>query len=146
MSRPHVTIHTDGACKKHSAGGWAAVLQHGRHSDIIYDSDEETTANRMELCAVINALSALICPCDVTVYSDSKYVVNGISRNLDNWIMNGWMTRKRVPVKNKDLWLIIAQLRTVHSIRMVWVKGHASNHGNNTADWFAQHAARSIAI
>lgn len=140
MIRPTVTVHTDGACKRNSSGGWAALLQHGHYSDVIYDAASNTTANRMELAAVINALSVLTVSCNVILYSDSKYVVDGIARNLKHWLKNGWRTRQNKPVMNKDLWLQLVDLLNTHNVMVQWVKGHAANEGNLAADFFAQNA------
>lgn len=137
-----VEIFTDGACKGNPGpGGWGAILRMGRHEKELSGSDPDTTNNRMEMTAVIEALGALIEPCAVTVHTDSKYVLDGITRWVHGWKKNGWVNASKQPVRNADLWhdLIEAELR--HQVEWVWVKGHDGHPENERADKLASDAA-----
>ena len=131
-----VTIYTDGACSGNpGAGGWGAILMCGDHSKQISGGDAETTNNRMELTAVIEALLALKSPSRVTLYSDSAYVVNAFNQNwLTNWQNSAWRTSGRKPVQNKDLWLKLIELTKIHKVKFVKVKGHSDNTFNNECE------------
>ena len=136
----HVTIYTDGACSgTPGKGGWCAILSYNGHEKVMYEGEMETTNNRMELSAVIKGLSALKEPCEVTLYSDSSYVVNAINENwLSDWQRRGWRTAGKSPVKNVDLWQELLTLLTRHKVEFVWVKGHADNENNNRCDEYAR--------
>ena len=137
MAAP-VVIYTDGACKGNPGpGGWGALLQYGDQEKELFGGERLTTNNRMELQAVIEALSALKRPSDVTLYTDSVYVRSGILQWIHNWKRNGWKTSDRKPVKNADLWQILDKARENHRVEWHWVKGHADNPGNQRADALA---------
>lgn len=135
-----VEIYTDGACSGNPGiGGWAAVLQYKDVQKEISGGELETTNNRMELTAVIEALKALKTRCNITLYTDSKYVMNGITEWLANWKKNNWKTaNKKSAVKNVDLWQALDELCAKHEIRWVWVKGHAGNPLNERVDTLAR--------
>ena len=137
MAEP-VVIYTDGACKGNPGpGGWGALLRRGAVEKELFGGEALTTNNRMELTAVIEALTALKQPCDVAVYTDSQYVRQGIMTWIHNWKKNGWKTSDRKPVKNADLWQALDRLASNHKIAWHWVKGHADNPGNLRADALA---------
>ena len=140
----HVEVFTDGACKGNPGpGGWGALLRMGRHEKELSGSDPATTNNRMELTAAIMALEALIEPCRVTLHTDSKYVLEGITRWVHGWRQNGWKTAGKKPVQNAELWheLIAAVAR--HEVEWVWVKGHDGHPENERADALASAAAEA---
>ena len=133
-----VDIYTDGACKGNPGpGGWGAYLSYGQHEKEIYGGEMQTTNNRMELQAVIEALRVLKSPSKVCIYIDSQYVKNGINLWISNWKKTGWITSSKKPVKNVDLWKSLDELVAIHEITWVWVKGHAGNAGNERADALA---------
>ncbi len=133
-----VTIYTDGACSGNPGpGGWGALLQFGNHERELSGGEIKTTNNRMELTAVIEALSALKDSCEVNLITDSNYVKDGITRWLKNWKQNGWKTASKKTVKNQDLWLKLEQQTIRHKINWSWVKGHSGNAGNERADKLA---------
>ncbi len=133
-----VTIYTDGACKGNPGpGGWGVFLQYKGKSRELYGGEAETTNNRMELTAAIKGLEALTRPCKVTLYTDSKYVLQGITEWMDNWKKRGWKTASRQPVKNVDLWCRLDAALQRHDVRWVWIKGHSGDHGNEKADSLA---------
>jgi ribonuclease HI len=133
-----VTIYTDGACKGNPGpGGWGALLIKGDAEKELFGGEPLTTNNRMELTAVIRALTALKRPCDVELYTDSQYVRQGIMAWIHNWKKNGWKTADKKPVKNADLWQALDALAAPHRITWHWVKGHADNPGNLRADALA---------
>ncbi len=133
-----VIIYTDGACSGNPGpGGWGAILKYGEKMKEMSGGEAETTNNRMELSGVIAALSALKEPCEVTLYTDSQYIVNAINQCwLKSWIAKGWK-RKTGPVKNPDLWQKVYDLLQTHTVEFVWVKGHAENPYNNRCDELA---------
>jgi ribonuclease HI len=136
----HVEIYTDGACKGNPGpGGWGAWLKSGSTEKELFDGELETTNNRMELTAVIEALSALKRPCRVTLYLDSEYVRKGITEWIAGWKARGWRTAAKQPVKNVDLWQRLDGLvaGAGHAIEWRWVKGHAGDPGNERADTLA---------
>ena len=138
----HVEIFTDGACKGNPGkGGWGAVLRMGEHEKELSGSERETTNNRMELMAAIEALNALKQPCRVTLHTDSKYVLDGITRWIFGWQKNGWKTADRKPVKNGDLWIALVEAVRPHRVEWVWVKGHDGHPENERADKLASDAA-----
>lgn len=133
-----VIIYTDGACRGNPGpGGWGAVLSYKDNTKELYGGERETTNNRMELLAVINALEALNKPSSVQVNSDSKYVLQGITEWMDNWKKRGWKTASKSPVKNEDLWRRLDAAKSPHRIEWKWVKGHSGDHGNDRADKLA---------
>lgn len=133
-----VVIYTDGACRGNPGpGGWGAVLTYKGVTKEIYGGDPETTNNRMELTAVINALEALTKPCIVELHSDSKYVLQGITEWLPNWKKRGWRTANKGAVKNEDLWRKLDAARDRHQVEWRWVKGHSGHDGNERADRLA---------
>ena len=133
-----ITIYTDGACSSNPGpGGWGAVLKSGKHEKEIYGSDPDTTNNKMELTAAIKALSAIKKTSVVTLYTDSVYVKDGITKWIYNWKKNNWKTAKKQPVKNVDLWKELDKEIQRHEIKWKWVKGHSGNEGNERADALA---------
>jgi ribonuclease HI len=143
MAEP-VIIYTDGACKGNPGpGGWGALLKRGAVEKELFGGEALTTNNRMELTAVIEALTALKQPCEVAVYTDSQYVRQGIMTWIHNWKKNGWKTSDRKPVKNADLWQTLDRLSANHKIAWHWVKGHAENSGNLRADALANRGVPS---
>jgi ribonuclease HI len=133
-----VEIYTDGACKGNPGpGGWGAWLRAGGNEKELWGGAAQTTNNRMELTAVIEALAALKKPSRVTLHTDSQYVRNGITTWIHSWKVRGWTTADRKPVKNVDLWQRLDALREVHQVDWRWVKGHAGDPGNERADALA---------
>lgn len=133
-----VTIYTDGACKGNPGpGGWGVVLKSGDKEKHLYGGETLTTNNRMEMTAVIHALKALKLPCHVNLYTDSKYVMQGVTEWMGGWKARGWKTAGKDPVKNVDLWQEIDHLLGKHEIDWHWVKGHAGHPGNELADALA---------
>ncbi|MCD8514461.1 MAG: ribonuclease HI [Burkholderiaceae bacterium] len=136
----HVLIYTDGACKGNPGpGGWGVLLRSGKVEKELFGGHPETTNNRMELQAVIEALQALKRPCRVSLYLDSEYVRKGITEWLVGWKARGWRTASKQPVKNVELWQRLDQLVQTggHEIEWHWVKGHAGDPGNERADALA---------
>lgn len=135
---PTVEIYTDGACRGNPGpGGWGVVLIAGSRRKTLHGGERNTTNNRMELTAAIEALGALKGEQRVVLYTDSKYVMEGIRSWLPNWKKRGWKTASKKPVKNKDLWQALDEAAARHEIRWEWVKGHDGNPGNEEADALA---------
>jgi ribonuclease HI len=133
-----VEIYTDGACKGNPGpGGWGAWIHYDGHEKELFGGETLTTNNRMELMAVIRALEALKRPCEVKVFTDSVYVMKGISEWIIGWKTRNWRTADKKPVKNDDLWRMLDSLVQQHTVEWVWVKGHAGNIGNERADMLA---------
>ena len=133
-----IEIYTDGACRGNPGpGGWGALLIAGKHRKTLHGGESETTNNRMELTAAIEALNALKGPRSVRLYTDSKYVMQGITEWMDNWKQRGWKTAAKKPVKNQDLWMALDEAIARHDIEWRWVKGHAGDPGNEEADALA---------
>ncbi|MEY4211369.1 MAG: hypothetical protein RLZ92_1750 [Pseudomonadota bacterium] len=133
-----VVIYTDGACKGNPGpGGWGVYLRYKRHQKEMFGGELETTNNRMELMAAIQALEVLKHSCDVVLHIDSKYVLQGITEWMDNWKARGWKTATKQPVKNEDLWRRLDAAIQRHQIEWIWVKGHAGDLGNERADSLA---------
>jgi ribonuclease HI len=133
-----VTIYTDGACRGNPGpGGWGAVLQYGEHQRELYGGERDTTNNRMELTAALQALEALREPCEIDLTTDSEYVRKGITEWLPAWKKRNWKTADRKPVKNADLWQALEQAASRHRVRWHWVKGHSGHNGNEQADMLA---------
>ncbi|MFD1611012.1 ribonuclease HI [Sphingomonas tabacisoli] len=141
---PLVEIATDGACKGNPGpGGWGAVLRFGDRERDMSGGEPLTTNNRMELTAAIEALNALKRPCRVQLSTDSRYVMDGLTRWLKGWQRNGWKTSDKKPVKNADLWQALIDAAAPHRIEWTWVKGHAGHPDNERADKLASDAARA---
>ena len=133
-----VRAFTDGACSGNPGpGGWGAVLQFGDHERELHGGARDTTNNRMELTAAIEALKALSEPCEVSLTTDSTYVKDGITQWLTNWKRNGWKTAAKKPVKNQDLWQALDHESARHEIDWCWVKGHSGHPENERADRLA---------
>lgn len=133
-----VQIYTDGACKGNPGpGGWGAWLKSGMHDKELFGGAAQTTNNRMELTAVIEALGSLKRPCRIKLHTDSQYVKNGISVWIHDWKRRGWRTADKKPVKNEDLWRKLDEAVQGHDIEWIWVKGHAGDPGNEKADELA---------
>ncbi len=133
-----IEIFTDGACRGNPGpGGWGALLVAGKRRKTMYGGERDTTNNRMELKAVIEALNALNGSRKVILHTDSKYVKDGITSWLENWKRRGWKTAARKPVKNQDLWQALDEAVRRHDIEWRWVKGHAGHAGNEEADALA---------
>jgi ribonuclease HI len=136
---PQVTIYTDGACSGNPGpGGWGAILISGSHMKEIMGGERETTNNRMELMAAIQALESLKKPCAVDLHTDSQYVMKGISEWIHGWKKRGWTTADKKPVKNDDLWRRLDAARLRHQVKWNWVKGHAGHELNERADELAR--------
>ena len=134
-----VVIFTDGACSGNPGpGGWGAVLMFGGREKEICGGEADTTNNRMELMAAIQALEALNKPCKLELHTDSQYVRNGITQWLPSWKARGWKTADKKPVKNEDLWKRLDQARLRHDVDWRWVKGHAGQELNERADGLAR--------
>ncbi len=136
-----VIIYTDGACKNNPGiGGWGVLLQYKQHIKEHYGAESFTTNNRMELMAAIQGLEILKRPCEVELYSDSTYVLKGITEWLPNWKRRNWRTAKKGSVKNIDLWQRLDQAMSRHQVEWKWVKGHSGIAGNEHADQLANQA------
>jgi len=141
LKTPAVEIFTDGACSGNPGpGGWGVVLRSGKHEKEISGGEASTTNNRMELTAAIRGLEALKKTSDVVVYTDSRYVMDGVTRWLPRWKMNGWRTTDRKPVKNDDLWRALDALVASHHTSWKWVAGHSGHPENERADALARAA------
>lgn len=141
-----VEIFTDGACSGNpGAGGWGAILRHKDIEKELSGATAETTNNRMEMTAVIEALKALKKECNITLYTDSRYVMDGVTQWLPNWKRNNWKTtNKKSDVKNVDLWQELDSLVNQHEIRWVWVKGHNGHPENERVDQLAREAILAL--
>ncbi|MFD1785995.1 ribonuclease HI [Sphingomonas floccifaciens] len=143
---PYVEIATDGACKGNPGpGGWGALLRFGTTEKEMSGAENPTTNNRMELMAAIRGLSALKQPCRVKLSTDSRYVMDGLTKWVHGWRKNGWKTADRKPVKNAELWQALLAAAEPHRIEWTWVKGHAGHPDNERADRLASDAAKSVA-
>lgn len=138
----NITIYTDGACSGNpGVGGWSAILLYNNHTKRISCAERNTTNNRMELQAVIAGLSCVKQPSNISVYSDSAYVVNAFSQKwIESWLANGWRTSGNKPVQNKDLWVQLLALTKIHHVKFIKVKGHANNKYNEECDKLARAA------
>ncbi|MBB5687069.1 ribonuclease HI [Sphingobium boeckii] len=142
----HVQIFTDGACKGNPGpGGWGAVIRMGEREKDLSGGEALSTNNRMELMGAIRALQALKRPCRVTLTTDSRYVMDGLTKWIHGWLKNGWRTADRKPVKNADLWQELLAAAKPHRLEWKWVKGHAGHVDNERADRLASAAADSFA-
>lgn len=141
-----VDIYTDGACRGNPGpGGWGAVMRFKGKEKQLYGGEEDTTNNRMELKAVIEALEQLTRPAAVRVTTDSKYVKQGITEWIHNWKRNGWRTAAKKPVKNSDLWQELDELAAKHDVVWDWVKGHSGHPENELADSLANRGIDELA-
>jgi ribonuclease HI len=139
---PLVEIATDGACKGNPGrGGWGVLLRMGTTEKELSGGEAHTTNNRMELMAAIQGLNALKKPCRVKLSTDSRYVMDGLTKWIKGWQKNGWKTADKKPVKNADLWLELLDAAKPHRIEWIWVKGHAGHPDNERADGLASDAA-----
>ena len=137
--RPEITIYTDGACSGNPGpGGWGAILMSGEHRKELCGGEANTTNNRMELMAAIEALEALKFSSTVALYTDSTYVRDGITKWIHGWRRNGWKTAAKKPVKNAELWQRLDAATHRHTINWHWVKGHAGHPENERADALAR--------
>lgn len=140
-----VIIYTDGACRGNPGiGGWGVLMSYQEEVKELYGGEANTTNNKMELRAVIEGLSSLREPCSVKVFTDSKYVMDGINSWIHNWKKNNWKTANKKDVKNKDLWIQLDKLVNKHNIAWEWVKGHSGNPGNEKADELANRGIESL--
>jgi ribonuclease HI len=141
-----VVIYTDGACSGNPGpGGWGVVMRWQGHEKELHGGEALTTNNRMELMAAIQALEALTRPEKVSLYTDSTYLLNGITKWMAGWQRNGWLTAARKPVKNEDLWRRLAEAMSRHEVNWLWVKGHAGDPGNERADELARRGIEEAA-
>lgn len=141
-----VEIFTDGACRGNPGpGGWAALLRMGRHEKTLSGAEPATTNNRMELTAAIRALEALIEPCEVVLHSDSKYVLDGMTKWVAGWQKRGWTNASKQPVRNADLWHELIAAALPHEVEWIWVKGHSGHAENDRVDALACAEADAIA-
>jgi len=133
-----VELYTDGACRGNPGpGGWGALMRFNGHEKELYGGQQDTTNNRMELMAAIQGLESLTRDCHIKLYTDSKYVMQGITEWIHNWKKKGWKNSARKPVKNADLWQQLDKARERHQVEWIWVKGHAGHEGNERADELA---------
>jgi len=148
MRRPmkQVEIFTDGACKGNPGpGGWGALLRMGEHEKELSGGEVDTTNNRMELTAAIRGLAALTEPCRVELYSDSKYVLDGMTRWVEGWKKRGWVNASKKPVRNADLWHDLIDVAARHEVTWHWVRGHSGHPENDRVDRLASDEAERIA-
>lgn len=146
MTKPEIKIWTDGACSGNPGpGGWGVLLIAGTRRKELFGGAPDTTNNRMELMAAIEALNALKKASRVTLHTDSTYVKDGLTKWIHGWKKNGWKTAAKKPVKNKDLWQALESACARHEIDWVWVKGHAGDEGNEKADELARRGAAEAA-
>jgi ribonuclease HI len=137
-----IEIFTDGACKGNPGkGGWGVLLRAGEHEKELSGSDPATTNNRMEMTAALRALEALKGPSTVRLHTDSRYVIDGMTKWMFGWIKKGWKTADNKPVKNEDLWRALAEAARPHRIEWIWVKGHDGHVENERVDKLASDAA-----
>jgi ribonuclease HI len=142
----HVEIATDGACKGNPGpGGWGVLIRMRSREKELSGGEKLTTNNRMELMAAIEGLNALKRPCRVTLSTDSRYVMDGLTKWIHGWRKNGWKTADKKPVKNADLWQALIDAAAPHRVEWVWVKGHAGHPDNERADKLASDAAFAAA-
>ncbi len=144
-SSNHVELYTDGACSGNPGpGGWGALLRYKSTEKELSGAEMDTTNNRMELMAAIEGLKAIKRSCHVTLYTDSKYVLQGVTEWMDGWKLRGWKTADKKPVKNQDLWMALDEQVNRHSIAWEWVKGHAGHIENERVDELARMAIKRL--
>jgi ribonuclease HI len=144
-AKPHVIIHTDGACSGNPGpGGWGAILESGAHRKELNGGEPVSTNNRMELMAAISALEALKGPSRIDLWTDSVYVRDGITKWIHGWRRNGWKTADKKPVKNAELWQRLDAATKRHEIEWHWLKGHAGHPENERADELAREAIKAL--
>lgn len=140
-----VEIFSDGACKGNpGVGGWGALLRIGATERELFGGEANTTNNRMELMAVIQALTALTRPCEVMIHTDSQYVMKGMMEWIEGWKAKGWKTAAKQPVKNDDLWKTLDKLVAMHDVDWRWVKGHSGHPENERADQLANRGVELV--
>ncbi|TYC93566.1 ribonuclease HI [Novosphingobium sp. BW1] len=140
-----IEIFTDGACKGNPGpGGWGALLRMGEHEKEMSGSESQTTNNRMEMTAVIKALEVLNQPCEIVLCTDSKYVIDGITKWVHGWQKKGWVNAAKKPVANDDLWREMLAATKPHKITWQWVRGHNGHAENERVDQLASDAAKSV--
>ncbi|MFN0193550.1 MAG: ribonuclease HI [Aestuariivirga sp.] len=145
MTAQKVIIHTDGACSGNPGpGGWGAILEYNGTRKELKGGEPQTTNNRMELKAAIEALTALKRPCTVEMHVDSQYVKDGITKWIHGWKKNGWKTADKKPVKNAELWIALDEAIKRHEISWHWVKGHAGHSENERADELAREGLAEV--
>lgn len=141
----HVIIYTDGACRGNPGpGGWGVVLRYGSHEKLLSGAEDHTTNNRMELMAAIQGLNLLREPCQIDLYTDSKYVQKGISEWIIGWKKNNWKKSDKTAVKNAELWQALDEAQARHTIEWRWVKGHNGDPDNELADRLANEAIDAL--
>ncbi len=147
MAQPHIVIYTDGGCRPNPGpGGWGVLLIASERTKELSGGEPDTTNNRMELTAAIEALEALHEPCEATLHTDSEYLKKGITSWMEKWRKNGWQTASRKPVKNQDLWRRLYDATQRHQITWKWVKGHAGNEYNERVDQLATVARENLSV
>lgn len=140
-----VEIFTDGACKGNpGVGGWGVLFVAGEREKELFGGELNTTNNRMELTAVIEALNTLTRPCEVVLHTDSQYVLKGMTEWIEGWKARGWKTAAKAPVKNVDLWQALDAAQAKHQIQWRWVRGHSGHDGNERADMLANMGVQSV--
>ena len=140
-----IKIYTDGACRGNPGrGGWGVFIINGQESKKIFGGKIETTNNEMELTAAIKGLEFFNSPTDLDLYTDSKYVMDGINDWIHNWKKNGWKTANKKPVKRANLWMELDKLNSLHDVKWYWVKGHSGDIGNDIADELANQGIDSL--
>ena len=140
-----IKIYTDGACRGNPGrGGWGVFIINGQESKKIFGGKTETTNNEMELTAAIKGLEFFNSPTDLDLYTDSKYVMDGINDWIHNWKSNGWKTANKKPVKRSYLWMELDRLNSFHNVKWYWVKGHSGDIGNDMADELANQGIDSL--
>ena len=140
-----IKIYTDGACRGNPGrGGWGVFIINGQESKKIFGGKIETTNNEMELTAAIKGLESFNSPKDLDLYTDSKYVMDGINDWIHNWKRNGWKTANKKPVKRSNLWIELDKLNSFHDVKWYWVKGHSGDIGNDMADELANQGIDSL--
>lgn len=145
MSKPVVSIYTDGACSGNPGpGGWGALLEWNGRARELSGGEAHTTNNRMEMMAVIKSLQHLKKPCEVNIYSDSALIVNAFNQNwIENWQKKGWIKADKKPVENKDLWELMLKAMNRHNVTFHKVKGHSTDEKNNRVDQLAVEASKA---
>lgn len=140
-----IELFTDGACKGNPGpGGWGALLRMGQHEKELSGGEPDTTNNRMEMTAAIKGLSALVEPCEVDLYTDSKYLIDGITKWVHGWKKRGWVNASKKPVRNSELWHELIDLTARHTVNWHWVKGHSGHPENDRVDRLASDEADRI--